>query len=126
MIIKPSAVIKHASGQRIALPLFAALLILNGCSALRVIEPDTVRPEFEHISHATQHEPFTSSPTNYGANIVSVIAHWDTPKGTYLELGEGISLDRDYDGQECGEIAGPREQFTLRIGYVFHTNKAAH
>ena len=104
----------------------SALLILNGCSVLKVIEPDTVRPEFEHISHATQHQPFTNSPTNYGANIASIIVHWDTPKDTYLELGEGMSLDREWYGRECGEIAGPREQFTLRVGYVFRTNKAAH
>lgn len=134
MIVELGSVIKDvtnkaSSTQRPASALFgivSALLILNGCSALRVIEPDTIRPEFEHISHATQHQPFTTSPTNYGANIASIIAHWDTPKDTYLELGEGMSLDREWYGRECGEIAGPREQFTLRVGYVFHTNKADH
>lgn len=93
-----------------------------GCSTLRAIEPNSLAPEFEHISHATQHAPFTSHPTKYGANLVSLTAEWDVGTHVYVTLAEGISLDRRYrddNGPMCGEILGPREQFTARIGYKF-------
>lgn len=33
---------------------------------------------------------------------------------------EGVNLDRHYTyDNSCGEIMGPREEFTGRIGYVF-------
>lgn len=83
--------------------------------------PNYVAPEFEHMSHATQHQPITSSPTNYGANIVQVTAHWDMPKHFTLDLSEGYDLDKRWAGANptCGEIEGPREQFTAKIGYKF-------
>ncbi len=92
------------------------LLTLGGCALV----PNSVRPEFEHISHATQHEPFTNHPTEYGANMANLVLHWDLPKHFSLELAEGIDLDKAYAvyGQpEHGEIMGPREQFSGRISY---------
>jgi hypothetical protein len=95
---------------------------MGGCAtAQRVgtaLVPNTLAPEFEHISHASQH--FGSNTTTYGANLASLVAHWDVSKRVYIELGEGFSLDKKYaDGTACGEITGPREQFTGRIGYRF-------
>jgi hypothetical protein len=93
-----------------------AALALAGCAAL----PNSVRPEFEHISHASQHEPFTDHPTRYGANVANLVLHWDLPKHITLELAEGVDLDRHYvSSDSCGEIIGPREQFTGRVAYSF-------
>lgn len=98
-------------------PLAAALVFLMGGCA---IEPNTVRVEFDHTSHATQHAPFTNTPTDYGSNVANVVAHWDTPAHTFVEIGEGMSLDRHWaDTNSCGDVIGPREQFTLRIGRTF-------
>jgi hypothetical protein len=92
----------------------AALLALAGCA----LAPNSIRPEFEHLSHLTQHFHSDGYP-NYGADMVNVIAHWDIAHA-YIEVGEGINLDRHYcDTNSIGEIQGPREQFTARIGYVF-------
>lgn len=81
--------------------------LLSGCALL----PDSVRPEIEHLSHVTQHEPFTDHPTEYGANLANLLLHWDLPHA-YIELGEGYSL------APRSEIMGPREQFSARIGLV--------
>lgn len=95
------------------------LLTLLGVDAC-VVAPDSIRPELEHMSHLTQHEPFTSHPTKYGSDVINVVAHWDTPKHTYFELAEGVSIDkRDRWTQSYGELVGSREEFTARIGYVF-------
>jgi hypothetical protein len=85
--------------------------------------PDSIRPEVEHLSHVTQHEPFTSHATNYGADVADIVAHWDIRKA-YVEIGEGIALDRASGCARCGdagygEIVGPREQFIARAGFVF-------
>ncbi len=98
--------------------LAAAVLALTGCAAM----PDSVRPEFEHMSHFSQH--LSAAHTNYGANIANLVAHWDTPAHTYLELAEGVDLDRHYrDINSYGDIIGSREEFTLRVGYVFTVPK---
>ena len=101
-----------------------ALLVLAALCSGCALAPNTIRPELEHISHLTQH--FGSNQTRYGADIVSVVAHWDTPHHTFIEIGEGIDIDKrtQYKGeQQCGEIMGPREQFTARIGYTFTVKK---
>lgn len=97
-----------------------ALLLITGCATL---EPDSIRPELEHMSHLTQHQPFSDHPTCFGANVASVFAHWDI-HSAYVEVGEGVVLNRlsakDSKGETAyGEIEGPREQFTARVGYVF-------
>ena len=92
-----------------------ALCLLSGCALM----PDYIGPELEHMSHATQHEPFTSHPTNYGSEILGITAEWAADDGgPYAELSEGIDLD-PCRGGACGEIAGPREQFSARFGYRF-------
>ena len=71
------------------------------------------------MSHLSQH--FGDHPTNYGSNAFDVAAHWDFGH-VAVELAEGISVDRHYPGVNatCGEIEGPREQTTLRVGYSFN------
>ena len=99
-----------------------ALLALSGC----VVLPDTVAPEFEHMSHATQHAPLTSAPTNYGSEILNVTAEWNFGKHFYLDLSEGVDLDKRWTSTTTpvyGEIVGPREQFTGRLGYRFTVPK---
>ena len=93
-----------------------AALCISGCA----IEPNTVRVEGEHLSHLTQH--FGADPTHFGLDSVSVVAHWGKPAGAFLELGEGIELDRAMrvnGDREIGAFFGPRELFTGRIGYTF-------
>ncbi len=92
-----------------------SLLTFAGCALV----PDSVRPEIDHLSHVSQHEPFTNAPTNDGADLVWLLAHWDL-KPAYVEIGEGYSLNRGTAGPGVGygEIGGPREQFTARFGVV--------
>ena len=98
------------------LTVFGLVLLLTGCAEL---VPNYVGPELEHISHATQREPFTSTPTRYGANIASVVVGYNLGELLSLELGEGTSLDRHYtQSNQWGEIEGPREQFTARLRYM--------
>jgi hypothetical protein len=99
-------------GARFAFCLSAALL--TGCA----LEPQSVRVELDHTSHATQHEPFTAHPTGYGYDQAAVIAHWNA-RGAFVEIGEGVILERCVDDVCNGSFAGPREVFTGRVGYVF-------
>src|SRR5882757_7401375 len=96
-------------------------VLLTGCASL---VPDYVAPELEHMSHATQHAPLTNPPTNYGADIASVVVGYNLPHHFNLELAEGVSLDRHYkQTDEWGEIAGPREQFSARLRYMIQIRK---
>jgi hypothetical protein len=95
------------------------LLCVFMCASCALV-PNSISPEFEHISHLTQH--FGAIRTNYGANIANITAEWDVGKRFYMTLAEGVDLDRRYTvygQQEHGEIIGPREEFTGRIGYKF-------
>lgn len=98
----------------------AALLcaLLSGCAAM----PDSVRPELEHLSHATQHRPFTSDPTDYAADILSLVLHWDVAHWQ-VEVAEGLVIERCKPPVWCGEIMGPREQFQARVQYVWAVPK---
>jgi hypothetical protein len=52
--------------------------------------------------------------------VVQVTAQWDLTKRLYVNASEGLSLDKHYAWDNSnGEIIGPREQFTARIGYKF-------
>lgn len=98
-----------------------ALSCLPGCATL---VPDTARVEFQHSSHATQHEPFTSNPTAFGSDLASVVVHYDLTKRIALEVAEGVILDncRQVPGNTahaCGSVMGPRETFTGRVSYTF-------
>lgn len=95
---------------------FCLLPVLSGCASL---VPNSVRPEFEHLSHLTEHRPLTDAPNDYNVNMANLIAHWDVHRA-YVEIGEGVAINRRYPSENSyGEIMGPREQFTARIGYVF-------
>ncbi|HEV7611367.1 MAG TPA: hypothetical protein VGO37_05785 [Steroidobacteraceae bacterium] len=109
---------KSINAFRIAVVVGVAVYAItsSGCA----IVPNTVRVEFDHSSHMTQHAPFSNAGTNYGSNVANVLAHWDTPGKTFIEIGEGVSLDRRWkDTNSCGDVIGPREQFSLRIGKTF-------
>ena len=91
-------------------------VVANGCAVM----PDSISPEIVHMSHATQHEPFTSQPTRYGVEILQVTAEWNLTKKLYLDLSEGEALEpRNQANTGFGEVYGPREQFTGKIGYKF-------
>ena len=94
------------------------LLALAGCAS---VEPTSVRVYAEHVSHLTQHEPFTDAPTAYADNLLNVEAHWQH-RGAFLDVAEGVSLqgrDTHVPWQEYGALIGPREVFTARAGYEF-------
>lgn len=103
----------------------AALVLVTGAahSAARDLwlTPNWLAVDFTHMSHATQHEPFTGDPTRYGIEILGITAHWDLSPRFYVELSEGIALEskwsNSYNQTGYGEIYGPREQFTGKIGY---------
>jgi hypothetical protein len=88
-----------------------SLLLCSGCAAL---EPRTVAMELEHVSHATQHEPFTSHPTGYGFAAANVTARWEYQRA-YVELSEGAVLEK-CQRNWCGSLKGPREIFNGRVG----------
>jgi hypothetical protein len=96
----------------------AATAALYGC----VLAPNSLRPEVEHMSHLSQHQPFTDEPNSWGVQMVNIIAHWDLPHA-YIEIGEGFALNAKsptpWDGApRYGEIVGNREQFTARAGII--------
>ena len=91
---------------------------LSGCALV----PNTITPEFDHVSHLTQHAPFTNDPTNYGSEIANIVVGYELPYNVKVDLVEGIDLDKHWvapPNQGYGEVLGPREQFSLRIGYTF-------
>lgn len=87
---------------------------LTGC----VLAPNEIRPDIRHDSHTSQHEPFTSHPTNMGAESINVTAEWRLGH-TFVDVSEGYNISPG-DGQVCnGGICGPRELFSASIGYIF-------
>jgi len=95
---------------------FAAL----GLSACQALVPNTISPYVEHMSHATQHEPFTDHPTSYGADIIGLSVGYSLGHNLRLDLSEGYTLEHYYpNSSSYGEIVGPREEFTGRLSYQF-------
>lgn len=98
-----------------------ALPILAGCASLT---PDSVSIFTQHISHATQHEPFTTEPTNYGSDIAGIAVAYTPLSRLHLSLSEGATIepcDRVLNQRECGGMWGPREVFQATISYeVWH------
>jgi hypothetical protein len=91
------------------------LSVFSGCA----LTPSYIEPEIEHMSHATQHQPFTNEPKRYGAEIASLVVGWDV-HNVSIQLAEGVALDKHYAWDNSnGEIMGPREQFSARVGYRF-------
>jgi hypothetical protein len=89
---------------------------LGGCAAL---VPAYVGPEIEHMSHITQHA-IVGTHNDYsecGINIAQITAHWDVSKRVYADVSDGVSITKSYGPYSYGEIMGPREQFTAKIGY---------
>lgn len=114
---------KHGALTTLLMWVAFAVVVFSftGCASL---VPNYAAPELEHISHVTQHAPFTSSPTRYGANIASVTVGYNLPHHFNLELSEGVSLDKHYSqSNQCGEIEGPREQFSARLRYMIQIRK---
>jgi hypothetical protein len=108
--------------MKLSVLLATSLVALSGCAAMQAVVPNTVTPEFEHMSHATQHQPFTNQPTNVGSELLNVVVGYELPHNIKLDIAEGIDLDkREYvpGYTSYGEIIGPREQFSLRVGYQF-------
>ena len=64
-------------------------------------------------SFSFSHMACVGALLTYGANLCHLLLHWDTRPGVYVEMGEGIELDRRY-GVSYGEIIGPRDEFTAR------------
>jgi hypothetical protein len=90
-----------------------APLLLSACAMV----PNSIRPELEHMTHVSQPEPLTHP--QYAADIASIVLHWDLPKRFTLELAEGFVIEPRSSPVSFGEIVGPREQFTMRLAYVF-------
>ena len=102
--------------------LILAAVAASGCASL---VPNSVRPELEHQSHLTQHEPFTDHPADNAANFASVALHWDlAQRHAFFEIAEGVNLSPHWqDPDTYGDVMGPRETFTARIGYVFQVRQ---
>lgn len=95
-----------------AVILAVGALYLSACA----IAPQLVTVEADHVSHLTQHQPFTGHPTNFGFDSVSLIARWRRGR-VYGEVSEGVVLEGK-DGDCYGGLWGPREVFGARVGYV--------
>jgi len=95
--------------------------LLAGCSTLRTLEPNSLPIEIDHVSHLTQHQPFTDHPTAYGYEAFSIGAKWRPTPNFSISVSEGAILDHGYYGptgkREYGALLGPREVFTGRLVY---------
>jgi hypothetical protein len=103
---------------------YLIVTLLTGCGTLRVIEPDSLPIELAHVSHMTQHEPFTSNPHSYGYNAISVGAKWVPLPNLSISLSEGFVLEQGHVNnttgvQWHGGLMGTREVFTGRVVYEF-------
>ncbi len=97
------------------------LFTLSGCAAL----PNTVGQFVQHDSHLTQHRPFTDAPTDYGANLVGMDAHWQKGRVTF-DVSEALNLQGRWQTSDQvghGEIMGPRESFEAWVGWAFEVKK---
>jgi hypothetical protein len=84
------------------------LLVCTSVSGCAALIPDSIGPEIEHVSHASQH--FGDHPTNFGYSQVNVVARWHYGNG-YAEVSEGVTLG-------CERLDGMREVFNARFGYA--------
>jgi len=115
------------------LALISAAAVLPGCAVCERLEPNTIRPEVQHISHIGQH--FGGNQTHFGAELVGVTAEWKY-KHVFVDLGEHYNISPggfrqqhtvhpdgswsdDYSNSCAGGLCGPRETTTITIGYEF-------
>ena len=74
--------------------------------------------EADHVSHASQHAPFTREPTDYGYESLNAGLRWRPVQGLTVDALEGAVLNRHYcDTNSYGAMVGPREVFTARVTY---------
>ena len=81
-----------ASGILLA---YSVIAMIAGCALV----PNTISPELEHMSHVTQHQPFTDTPTRYGINIASVVVGYRLGDHLQLELADGVYNKLSRDGK---------------------------
>lgn len=81
-----------------------AAILLSGCS----IAPDTVRTEYEHVSHPFAGWPFGPKNEEDWLDTANVVARWQRGR-IYTELGLGYSLTD-------GGFYGPKLTGTARAG----------
>lgn len=87
--------------------IFGAVILTASVAGCAELKPVSIPVEIEHISHLTQHAPFTSNPTNHGANVVSAGLKWRV-NGVTIQVMEGYSPD---------PIDGLHELFTAKAAY---------
>lgn len=86
-----------------------ACLLLTGCSTVPFCEKQSVRSEYEHVSHVTAGPPFGPQSEEDWLDQVSIIGRC-TRGRTYVEMGFGYVLTN-------GGFYGPDETFTGRVGH---------
>lgn len=89
----------------------STLLLLIPSINLHAIDlrPDTVSLDLQHLSHISQH--FTSDPTNYGTEFLSLQARWDFGR-VHFTVAEGGTF-----GGGKQDVAGPVETFQAHLTY---------
>lgn len=79
---------------------------LCGCA----LEPAAVSVDVAHVSHITQHPPFTAQPTDYGYGILpEVTVRWQQGR-FHAQLSDGYAF-KGNNGSPA-----PREVFTGSVG----------
>lgn len=86
-----------------------ACLLLTGCGAVPICEKQSVRSEYEHVSHLTAGPPFGPAWEEDSLDQISIIGRCSNGR-TYVEMGLGYVLTD-------GGFYGPDETFTGRVGY---------
>lgn len=86
-----------------------ACLLLAGCSSVPFCEKQSVRTEYEHISHWSAGPPFDSRSEEDWIDQVSLIGRCSRGRA-YTEVGVGYVFTD-------GGFYGPDETFTGRVGY---------
>lgn len=93
--------------RKLILIVLAFISVSANAADFSFIIPNTVKVQAEHISSAAQH--FGSNPSNFGADLTEVVAHWNLPYHSYVELGQGYCLD--------GCVKEIKFTTTIRLGF---------
>jgi hypothetical protein len=92
-----------------------ASLVLSACTTLH---PDSVRTEFEHISHPLAGWPINASNNEDALTQANVIARWQSGR-FYVENGLGWNVQ----GEHGGGFYGPGLTYTVRVGVELWSRK---